>query len=282
MHTGGSSNGGVGNSGEDDRSDYGARGDDLDNGDDRGDDPDYGDDHGARGDDPDNVDDHGDRGDDPDNGDDHGDRGDDPDYGDDHGDRSDDQDDDVHLQFSIEEELHFGVRFKEGFNMFGIDPSYDAWLRLNHPEALGPVCVTPSKHPLSGSSRSDIFLPVIPTSRSKDSSRSPFSDLLNLPKSTSTPKAKPTKTGRARVLTSNECLRQLREKEEKNNKLHWTNNYVNWIEKQRKNRKKKNRNAKQVKESARQTKELSKQLKEIRPKQRKQRRGKRKQRRGKG
>ncbi len=72
--------------------------------------------------------------------------------------RGDDQDGDVHLQFSIEEEMHVGVRFDEGFNIIVIDPRYDAWLRLNHPEALGPVCVTPS--PLSGSSSSD-SLPVI-------------------------------------------------------------------------------------------------------------------------
>ena len=169
----------------------------------RGDDPDYGDDHGARGDDSDYRDDHGARGDDPDYGDGHGARGDD----------LDGQDGDIPLQFSLEEELHYCVRFEEGFNIPGFDPRYDAWLRLNHPEAVSTsFCVTPSKPHLSETSRSDASLSVTPTNLSKDAGRSPFSDLLNLPKSASTPKS--TKTGRARVLTSSECLRLLREKEE--------------------------------------------------------------------
>ena len=233
--TSGSSDGDVdehSDSGEDDQGDRGARRDDPDSGDDRGsqrDDPDYRDDCGSQGDDPDYRDDHGARGDNPDYGDDHGARGVDSDYRDDHGARGDDsdyrdghgargddldgQDGDIPLQFSLEEELHYCVRFEEGFNIPGFDPRYDAWLRLNHPEAVSTsFCVTPSKPHLSETSRSDASLSVTPTNLSTDAGRSPFSDLLNLPKSASTPKS--TKTGRARVLTSSECLRLLREKEE--------------------------------------------------------------------
>ena len=43
---------------------------------------------------------------------------------------------------------------------------------------------------------------------------SPFSDLLNIPPSTSTPK-----TGKARVLTSSECLQLLKEKENQKQKV---------------------------------------------------------------
>ena len=132
-------------------------------------------------------------------------------------------------------------------DLISLVPRYDAWLRLNHPEAVSTsFCVTPSKPHLSESSRSDASLSVTPTSLSKDAGRSPFSDLLNLLKSASTPKS--TKTGRARVLTSSYAC--LKKKKNKYNKLHWRKKNVNWREKQRKN-KKKNRNAKQMKKSAR-------------------------------
>lgn len=62
-----------------------------------------------------------------------------------------------------------------------------------------------STHPLPGST------PLSTTARR----RSPLSDLLNLPKNVRKPSTKTPSTGRARVLTSDECLRLLKEKEEK-------------------------------------------------------------------
>ena len=136
--------------------------------------------------------------------------------------------------FSIEEELRFARRFEEGYDLF--DSRYEAWLKVNHPETvrdnvrdiLVPSSPVVSRHcdssspsvscpstynTLSGSLSST---PQISTS-SPPTKRSPFSDLLNVPPLTSTPKMP--KTGRARVLTSSECLQLLKEKENQKQKV---------------------------------------------------------------
>ena len=136
------------------------------------------------------------------------------------------------------------------------DPKYEAWLKINHPDAVkmcstnvfvpytsstpvppnasSPVSATVSQslssHHLytpstpSTSCNSTSVIPSVSNlstphphtsavSGSKTlSRRSPLSDLLNLPKNVLDTKQK---TGRARVLTSTECLRLLKEKEEK-------------------------------------------------------------------
>ena len=165
--------------------------------------------------------------------------------GDDSGDRNKSDKDPI---FIVEEEMRFECRFEEGYDLF--DPKYEAWLRIHHPESANkatlkviqsPALVDPStsqKSSDSTPSTSGHYMdsspstsqksadstpsvskksgPNTPQSNTSKSSlgsakRSPLSDLLNLPKVT-TPVA--TKTGKARVLTSSECLRLLREKEE--------------------------------------------------------------------
>ena len=125
---------------------------------------------------------------------------------------------------SVEEELRFAIRFEEGYDLF--DPRYEAWLKSNHPEAEAidksttapsapntplklQVSDPPSKASLANTPQTSNSSPMSVTS----TNRSPFADLLNIPRVPSTPKT--SKTGRARVLTSNECLRILKEKDEK-------------------------------------------------------------------
>ena len=158
----------------------------------------------------------------------------------------------------MEEELRFSNRFEEGYDLF--DPKYEAWLKINHPDAVNmfstnvfvpytsstpvlpnassPVSATVSQslssHHLytpstpSTSCNSTSVIPSVSKSQANLSTphphtsavsgsktlsrRSPLSDLLNLPKNVLDTKQK---TGRARVLTSTECLRLLKEKEEK-------------------------------------------------------------------
>ena len=144
--------------------------------------------------------------------------------------------------FSIEEELRYATRFEEGFNI--PDPKYEAWLRLNHPnvDSSNPSVSIPQTTPTNSSASfssssssqpmpSTSQAPTKPTvphkppsatpSRSDQVSknkRSPLSDLLNLPAQPNV-KAKTIKTGKARVLTSSECLRILLEKEEEKKKV---------------------------------------------------------------
>lgn len=150
--------------------------------------------------------------------------------------------------------MRFAIRFEEGYDIF--DPKYAAWLRIHHPESCGTEEV--SKSPLfkdpstaadssvtvsglsKGSSTAEsglctgvspliaqrstnntpvrfcVTTPVSNSSSAKSGKHSPLSDLLNLPKVT-TPVT--TKTGRARVLTSSECLHLLKEKEDKKRQI---------------------------------------------------------------
>ena len=133
---------------------------------------------------------------------------------------------------SIEEELRYATRF-EGYDI--PDPKYETWLRLNHPNVVSSnpsvtiLQTTPSSSSASFSSPSSSqHMPSISQASTKPnvphkrpsatpcrsnqvskSRRSPLSDLLNLPVQ---PNVK-AKTGKARVLTSSECLCLLLEKE---------------------------------------------------------------------
>ena len=149
--------------------------------------------------------------------------------------------------FSIEEELRYARRFKEGYDL--PDTKYEVCLKINHPEVVNNPGVstdyatsnsslllsspllssTPSQRPsLCVSTASEVSGPNTPhqsklatPSRSNQpskSARSPFSDLLNLSPRPSV-NAKTPKTGRARVLTSSECQRLLLEKKEEKKKV---------------------------------------------------------------
>ena len=48
--------------------------------------------------------------------------------------------------FSVEEELRFSNRFEEGYDLY--DPKYEAWLKINHPDAVNK-CST------------NVFLPIM-------------------------------------------------------------------------------------------------------------------------
>ena len=149
--------------------------------------------------------------------------------------------------FSIEEQLRYARRFKEGYDL--PDTKYEACLKIKHPEVVNNPGVstdyatsnsslllsspllssTPSQRPsLCVSTASEVSGPntqhqskLATPSRSNQpskSARSPFSDLLNLPPRPSV-NAKTPKTGRARVLTSSECQRLLLEKKEEKKKV---------------------------------------------------------------
>ena len=125
---------------------------------------------------------------------------------------------------------HYERRFEEGYDLY--DPTYMAWLEVNHPEAvpadrymLTPtprVAKVPSTESTPNSSSSSSLSPSTSTqvsgasiqkstpslnTSSSSSSPSPLTKFLKpLPPSLSTPRSsKVGKTG-ARVLTSSECL----------------------------------------------------------------------------
>ena len=124
----------------------------------------------------------------------------------------------------MEEELHFSNRFEEGYDLY--DPKYEAWLKINHPDAVNkcstnvflPIMSSTSMLPHASSpvsaavyrslSSNHLYTPSTPTS---------FHSTLLIPSvsKSHTLDAKQNKTGRAGVLTSTECLRLLKEKEEK-------------------------------------------------------------------
>ena len=146
--------------------------------------------------------------------------------------------------FSIEEELLYATRYEEGYDI--PDPKYEAWRRLNHPvvvssnPTVSTLQTTPSSSSASSSSPSSSqqhnLMPSTPQASTKpnaphkstsasstpyrskkvsENDRSPLSDLLNLP----SVEAKTTKTGKARVLTSSECLQMLLQKEEEKKRV---------------------------------------------------------------
>ena len=135
--------------------------------------------------------------------------------------------------FSIEE-LCYATRFEEGYDI--PDPKYEAWLRPNHPNVVSSnpsvsiLQTIPSNSSASFSSSQHMpstlqasTKPIVPhkpplatpcrSNQVSKSRRSPLSDLLNLPVQPNV-KAKTANTGKARVLTSSECLRLLLEKQE--------------------------------------------------------------------
>ena len=152
--------------------------------------------------------------------------------------------DDNNPTFSVEEELRYATRFEEGYDI--PDPKYEAWLRLNHPTGVSskpsvlkdtPSSSSPSfssptptptptptqQHTPSTSKASNVpyKLPSATPCRSNQVSkngRSPLSDLLNLPVLPNV-KATTPKTGKARVLTSSECLGLLLQKEEEKKRV---------------------------------------------------------------
>ena len=143
--------------------------------------------------------------------------------------------------FSVEEELRYAHRFEEGYDLF--DSRYEAWLEVNHPEIVRdnvrdilepftPVVTlhvvshlcdssSPSLSCPSNSNTLSGSLTLSSTPQKSNSSpptkHSPFSDWLNIPPLTSTPKMP--KTGNACVLTSSEYLQLLKEKENQKQKV---------------------------------------------------------------
>jgi len=121
------------------------------------------------------------------------------------------------LVFTIEEETKYLRRYEEGYDL--PDPRYEEWLRLNHPEAthsnVERTAVSISTAQDTSEATSTRSPTICPASYSSENEalakRSPFSDLLNST-SVEKPKLKVT-TGKARVLTSAECLKALQEKE---------------------------------------------------------------------
>ena len=117
----------------------------------------------------------------------------------------------------------------EGYDLH--DAKYETWLAVNHPEAISsrenvvPSCLPtePSvDHCHSVISTPEALLICSPSNVTPNSSLerstkwSPFSDLLNSPEVLVTP-PKP-KSTKARVLTSIECMRILKEKQDKKQK----------------------------------------------------------------
>lgn len=129
--------------------------------------------------------------------------------------------------FTIAEEIKYARRYEEGYDL--PDARYEKWLRLNHPKInvhSNSMLPTPNTPLLSEVGR---IFPVtlvqtspVQASRVPDTNkstkapsfpaqRSPLADVLNIP--TLEKSKKQTTTGKARVLTSAECLKILKDKE---------------------------------------------------------------------
>ena len=143
--------------------------------------------------------------------------------------------------FTIEQELKYATRFEEGYDL--VD---EAWLKINHPEsarpgdthqtlnnslpsvgtsslspspsvALNNIPATVQRSPQISSGDATVSLsphqsPTVTSNNRPDTmQRSPLSELLNVPVNDK-PKKNVT-TGKARVLTSAECLKALQDKE---------------------------------------------------------------------
>jgi len=121
--------------------------------------------------------------------------------------------------FTIAEEIKYAGRYEEGYDL--PDACYEMWLRLNHPEInvhsdsrlptpntpllfkagkIFPVQISSSPVQVPDTNKSSV--PV---------QRSPLANVLNFP-TVEKPK-KQTVTGKARVFTSAECLKMLKDKE---------------------------------------------------------------------
>ena len=132
--------------------------------------------------------------------------------------------------FTVEQEVKYACRYEEGYDL--PDKHYEAWVKINHPQSpkAGSTQQVPSlsgnkslspknpNGPYSGSADNTASLSECPSPASVVSNkspavvqRSPLSQLLNIPVANK-PKKKVT-TGKARVLTSAECLKALQDKE---------------------------------------------------------------------
>ena len=133
--------------------------------------------------------------------------------------------------FTVEQELKYACRYEEGYDL--PDKHYEAWLKINHPQSpkAGSTQQVPSLSVSMSLSENGLQAGLAdnavslskcpspaPLMSNKGVQRSPLSELLNIPVANK-PKMKVT-TGKARVLTSAECLKALQEKEnEKNERL---------------------------------------------------------------
>ena len=134
---------------------------------------------------------------------------------------------DCAAEISAEEESLYAHRYEEKYDL--CDPKYEAWLAVHHPEAVHQIFnkenetsyfidSTP-KHPCQSISNvpkalnADKQNTTPNSSTEKPTEHSPFSDLLNSQEVLISP-PKP-KTAKAQVLTSIECIRILKEKQEK-------------------------------------------------------------------
>ena len=125
------------------------------------------------------------------------------------------------ITFTPEQEEKFQRRHEEGYDIY--DPIYINWLELNHPESLPPdrYTLTPytgSPLPSSSASNNDHLETTTPSNHQSPSTSlhsscktSPLSSYL----SPVIPTAPRIKTGKARVLTSSECIAILEDKERK-------------------------------------------------------------------
>ena len=147
--------------------------------------------------------------------------------------------------FTIEQELKYAARFEEGYNL--LDADYEAWLKINHPESTRPnntnqtmnvpLPFVDTSSPLSHSpsmasssapatihrstqlssvdSTVSLLTHQSPTvtsnSRQGSTQQSPIAELFNIPVNGKSKKK--VTTGKARVLTSAECLKVLQDKE---------------------------------------------------------------------
>ena len=139
--------------------------------------------------------------------------------------------------FTVEQEALFKRRFEEGYDVY-IDKDYIRWINMNHPEFqvvqdstpatpdnhLSTDLIVPCEEPASSQSVSsnetspkdavNVGKPVSVIPVGAGSSTSPLSDLLVCP-AMNTPSVPKRTTTRARLITSDESLRLLEEKERK-------------------------------------------------------------------
>jgi len=127
--------------------------------------------------------------------------------------------------FTVEQELKYARRYEEGYDL--PDEHYEAWLKINHPQSPKAgstqqvpllsvsMSVSPKNQngPQAGSADNSASpVSVMSDKRPAVVQQSPLSELLNIPVANK-PNNKKVTTGKARVLTSAECLRALLEKE---------------------------------------------------------------------
>ncbi|XP_065910921.1 putative uncharacterized protein DDB_G0290989 [Dysidea avara] len=181
---------------------------------------------------------------------------------------------DCDTTFTIDQERKYARRYEEGFDL--PDAQYEAWLKVNHPDHLRGTAQqdtsggnTPTSHRNSGacSTQSAAILTA------NGAQRSPLMELLNVPVA-KTSRPKTMNTGKARVLTSAECLKALQEKEnEKKRKAEEKEQrkQERLMKKQLKEEQLKRKKEEKAQQAAlREAKRLEKQTKQ--PRQRKQRR----------